>query len=214
MDFYRLYLQSLFKFGKIFRQMKNPILTTESFSSGRSHYFFDFRQAANNQVYMTIACSRRQDDDSYKRSSILFFEQDFELLIAAFSSLFHHGSYLKKQGNLFAQPEAAKGIKSWPPEFRPREKLAEQGRAAMDDAELLAMLIGSGTPNQTAVDLSERILVSVDRDLERLSALSPEELCRFYGMGIAKSSTIISAMELASRLAARSGKLMWLKKAR
>lgn len=193
--------------------MKNPILTTESFTSWRNNYFFDFRLASNNQVYMTIACSHRQEDESYKRSSIVIFERDFELLITAFSSLFHHGSHLKLPADLFTPPSAAKGIKSWPPEFRPREKLAEQGRSAMEDAELLAMLIGSGTPNQTAVDLADRILASVDRDLKNLSNLSSDDLCKFRGMGMAKSSTIIAAMELAERIAQRAVSIFRLKQA-
>jgi len=193
--------------------MKNPILTTESFTSGRNNYFFDFRLASNNQVYMTIACSQRQEDDSYKRSSILIFERDFELMITAFSSLFHHAGHLKTPLGLFTPPAETKGIKSWPPEFRPREKLAEQGRSAMEDAELLAMLIGSGTPNQTAVDLADRILASVDRDLKNLSSLSSDDLCKFRGMGIAKSSTIIAAMELAERIAKRAVSIFRLKQA-
>jgi DNA repair protein RadC len=192
--------------------MKNPILVTESFSSGRDTYFFDFRLDVHDRMYMTMACSQLQDDDTYKRASVRFWERDFEQVIQAFSSLFHHASYLDKQRTLFDAPLAAKGIKSWPPEFRPREKLAEQGRVAMANAELLAMLIGSGTPNETAVDLAERILLSVDHDLKQLFELSSEDLCRFRGMGMAKSSTIIAAMELSARLAAVQSKKVWLKK--
>ncbi|MDB4920767.1 MAG: hypothetical protein JWQ54_2750 [Mucilaginibacter sp.] len=71
----------------------------------------------------------------------------------------------------------------------------------MADAELIAMLIGGGSPKQTAVNLAAQILRSIDFNLSRLSKLSIEELCRFKGMGHAKSSSIISAMELAVRLA-------------
>lgn len=191
--------------------MKNPILATESFSSGRDTYFFDFRLTSNNKQYLTMACSQLQDDDTYKRVSLRFWEKDFEFLIQAFSSLFHHAAYKHQQRTLFDEPLMPKGIKSWPPEFRPREKLAEQGRAAMDNAELLAMLIGSGTPNETAVDLAQRILHSVGHDLKNLAELSPEKLCSFRGMGMAKSSTIIAAMELAARLSERQHPKVWLK---
>ncbi len=187
--------------------MKNPILVTESFSSGRDTYFFDFRLDVHNRKYLTMACCQLQDDQTYKRASLRFWERDFELVIQSFSSLFHHAAYADRQRGLFDEPLAAKGIKSWPPEFRPREKLAEQGRTAMADAELLAMLIGSGTPNETAVDLAEQILLSVDHDLKRLF-----ELCRFRGMGMAKSSTIIAAMELSARLVAAQSTKVWMKK--
>jgi DNA repair protein RadC len=83
----------------------------------------------------------------------------------------------------------------------------------MDDAELLAMLIGSGTPRETAVDLAERILCSVGHDLKRVAELTVDDLCVFHGMGVAKSLSIISAMELAMRLMELSHKKVWLKKA-
>jgi len=70
----------------------------------------------------------------------------------------------------------------------------------MSDSELLAMLIGSGTPSESAIDLSWRILESAWGDLGNLAALDFSELCRFAGMGIAKSSSIIAAVELARRL--------------
>ena len=89
----------------------------------------------------------------------------------------------------------------------------EQGWSAMDDAELLAMLIGSGTPRETAVDLAERILTSIGHDLKRLAELDVDDLCLFHGMGVAKSLAIISSMELAARLMARSHQKVWLKKA-
>jgi len=197
--------------------MKNPILASENFSNGRMHYFLDFKLAASNKNYIEITRSDEQEDHTYKRSSVRVFEEDFEFLIQAFASLFQSAAY---QGKLpgtvpipFPEEQPVRGIKSWPPEFRPREKLLEQGRAAMDDAELLAMLIGSGTPRETAVGLAERILCSVGHDLRRLTALTVAELCVFHGMGVAKSLSIIAAMELAARLTERSHKRVWLKKA-
>ncbi|ETZ19132.1 UPF0758 domain-containing protein [Pedobacter sp. V48] len=94
----------------------------------------------------------------------------------------------------------ANGIKSWEPELRPREKMLEHGREAMGNAELLAMLIGSVTPNETAVDLAGRILDSVGGDLIKLSDMSLDDFCGFAGMGVAKSSSILAAMELSRRM--------------
>lgn len=70
----------------------------------------------------------------------------------------------------------------------------------MSDGELLAMLIGSGTPNETAVDLAGRILESVDNSLLKLSELELADYCKFNGMGTAKSCSILAAMELAKRI--------------
>ena len=94
----------------------------------------------------------------------------------------------------------ASGIKSWEPELRPREKMQERGRDTMSNAELLAMLIGSGTPRKTAVDLAARILDSVGGNLLKLSDLDLVDFCRFGGMGVAKTCSILAAMELAKRM--------------
>jgi DNA repair protein RadC len=90
-------------------------------------------------------------------------------------------------------------IKSWAEEDRPREKLTAQGRRSLSDAELLAILLGSGSINETAVELSKRILHSCSNDLNQLAKLGIVELSRFKGIGEAKAITIISALELGRR---------------
>jgi DNA repair protein RadC len=90
-------------------------------------------------------------------------------------------------------------IKSWAEEDRPREKLLAQGRRTLSDAELIAILIGSGSRTETAVELSRRILASLENDLERLGKLSVSELSKFKGIGEAKAISIISALELGRR---------------
>lgn len=84
-------------------------------------------------------------------------------------------------------------------EDRPREKLLLKGKAVLTDAELIAILIGSGTPAMSAVDLSRHILQSVDHDLSRLSRLSIQDLKKFKGIGEAKAISIVAAMELGRR---------------
>jgi DNA repair protein RadC len=194
--------------------MKNPIIATESFSENGTHYFFDFMQAVNGSYYLRIVRSDQQPDNTYLRTAVVFFEQNFELAIQALSTLFSNAARYEAQKTA-ARPapetERTTGIKSWEPALRPREKMAEQGRDAMADAELLAMLIGSGSPRETAVELADRILASVDYDLKRLSELTAEDLCRFHGMGQAKALSIISSMELAARLVKRQNKTVWLK---
>ncbi|MGV3640483.1 MAG: RadC family protein [Adhaeribacter sp.] len=90
-------------------------------------------------------------------------------------------------------------IKSWAEEDRPREKLLLKGKAALSDAELIAILIGSGTPKMTAVDLAKSILGKVGNDLHALAALSVEALCKEPGIGPAKAIAIVSALELGRR---------------
>ena len=90
-------------------------------------------------------------------------------------------------------------IKSWAEEDRPREKLNSQGRRALSDAELIAILIGSGSRNESAVELSKRILHHYDNDLQKLGKVSVAELSKFKGIGEAKAISIIAALELGRR---------------
>lgn len=90
-------------------------------------------------------------------------------------------------------------IKSWALDDRPREKLVAKGKSVLSDAELLAILIGSGSREESAVDLSKRILRSVDGNLNKLAKLSLENLISFKGIGEAKAISIITALELGKR---------------
>jgi DNA repair protein RadC len=90
-------------------------------------------------------------------------------------------------------------IKSWAEEDRPREKLAGQGRRALTDAELIAILIGSGSRDESAVELSKRILHHYGNDLNKLGKASIEELSNFKGIGEAKAISIIAALEIGRR---------------
>jgi DNA repair protein RadC len=90
-------------------------------------------------------------------------------------------------------------IQDWAEADRPREKLLLKGRASLSDAEILAILIGSGTISLSAVDVAKLILNGVDNDLNKLSQLTVKELQKFKGIGEAKAITIISALELGRR---------------
>lgn len=100
--------------------------------------------------------------------------------------------------NLDYQPPS-KGIKSWAEDDRPREKLLLKGKAALSDAELIAILLGSGSRNETAVDLAKRILQSVNGNLNELGRLGVPELTKFKGIGEAKAISIITALEIGKR---------------
>lgn len=90
-------------------------------------------------------------------------------------------------------------IKHWSEDDRPREKLVLKGKPSLSDAELIAILIGSGNRDESAVELSKRILKSVSDNLIELSRLSVSDLEKFKGIGEAKAITIIAALELGRR---------------
>ena len=90
-------------------------------------------------------------------------------------------------------------IKNWAVEDRPREKFLSHGVQSLSDAELLAILIGSGTKNITAVELSKIILASVNNNLNQLGKLSLKELESNKGIGRVRALTILSALELGRR---------------
>ncbi|WP_421872551.1 RadC family protein [Marinoscillum sp.] len=90
-------------------------------------------------------------------------------------------------------------ITQWAEEDRPREKLLLKGKASLSDAELIGILLGSGTKTLSAVDLAKQILSSVNNDLHSLAKMSVTDLCKFKGIGEAKAISIVSALELGRR---------------
>ncbi len=90
-------------------------------------------------------------------------------------------------------------IKEWAVEDRPREKLLQKGTRSLSDAELLAILLGSGNASESAVELSRRILSSVQNDLSELSKKDAGFLLKFNGIGEAKAVNILAALELGRR---------------
>lgn len=90
-------------------------------------------------------------------------------------------------------------INEWAEEDRPREKLLRLGAAALSDAELLAILIGSGSTRESAVDLTRRILSDCNNNLNTLGKKQISDLISYHGMGPAKAITIVAACELGRR---------------
>ena len=90
-------------------------------------------------------------------------------------------------------------IKAWAEEDRPREKLLLKGKHSLTDAELIAILIGTGNSGETAVDLARKILSGNSNDLSFLGKMNVQELQKYKGIGQAKAVTIVAAMELGRR---------------
>jgi DNA repair protein RadC len=97
------------------------------------------------------------------------------------------------------KPSEFLNIKHWAEEDRPREKLLLKGRASLSNAELIAILLGSGTASQSAVDVAKALLRHVNNDLNRLGQLSVPDFVKVKGIGPAKAVTIVSALEIGRR---------------
>ncbi|MGS2727291.1 RadC family protein [Psychroserpens sp. BH13MA-6] len=95
--------------------------------------------------------------------------------------------------------ETSFSIKSWSASDQPREKLRDKGKATLSDAELVAIILGSGNTSESAVALSQRILASVGDNLNALGKLSLKQLMSFKGIGEAKAIAITAALELGKR---------------
>ena len=98
-----------------------------------------------------------------------------------------------------SKKQSSFSIKNWSQDDQPREKLLYKGKAVLSDAELVAILIGSGNREESAVALCKRILASIDNNLSELGKLSIKQLMTFKGIGEAKAITIAAAMELGRR---------------
>ena len=97
------------------------------------------------------------------------------------------------------QKSSSFSIKNWSDDDKPREKLVPKGRSVLSNAELIAILIGSGTKNETAVALSKRILASTNNSLNELGTVSLKQLMKFKGIGEAKAVSIAAALEIGRR---------------
>lgn len=98
-----------------------------------------------------------------------------------------------------SDPNTYFSIKEWNEDDRPREKLLLKGKTSLSDAELIAILIASGSRNESAVALSQRILASVANNLNELARLSVKDLMQFKGIGEAKAISITAALEVGKR---------------
>lgn len=95
--------------------------------------------------------------------------------------------------------ESVLNIKSWSPQDRPRQKLILKGKSSLTDAELVAVLLGSGTKKLSAVDVAKRMLQSAGNSLHELARLGVTDLIKLKGVGEAKAVTIVAALELGRR---------------
>lgn len=96
-------------------------------------------------------------------------------------------------------------IKNWSEEDRPREKLLQKGKKALTKAELIAILLGSGSRSESAVDLSKRLLHQQNDRLKKIARMSVQQLMQYKGIGEAKAVSISAGLELANRMMEEDG---------
>jgi DNA repair protein RadC len=108
-------------------------------------------------------------------------------------------THKKQSGRIVKEDTNRLSIKSWALEDRPREKLLSKDIRYLTDAELVSIIIRAGNKNESAVELSKKILESVDHKLNKLGKLTLNDLQRFKGIGEVKAITIIAALELGKR---------------
>jgi DNA repair protein RadC len=90
-------------------------------------------------------------------------------------------------------------IKHWSPEDKPREKLTLKGKSALSDAELISLLLGSGTKTSNSVELGKQILIQADNNLHHLARMTVKDFLKINGIGKVKAMTIVAALELGRR---------------
>ena len=183
-----------------------PTLDSEMFGHGKTRYFIDVKKACNDSHFLLITRSDRYGDNRYARRTIQVWEEGLFFFVEALSMVLTRLSHGEMPGeNRQASPKpatGASGMKALPEAERPREKLVAQGAGTLSDAELLAILLGTGSDERSVLDLCSHVLHSTG-SLVKIAALSVEELCRFRGIGIAKASTLLAAFELVARCQAK-----------
>jgi DNA repair protein RadC len=184
------------------KQSTHPTLATETFSHGRKHYFIDIKKAVNDTHFLLITSSESfQNDPKYYRRTIQVWEENLGQFVEALTMVLNRLAY----GDLAPASADMKvvkdptGVKALAEYDRPREKLHALGAGKLNNAELLAILLCTGSSELSVLDLCGKIMKSVKDDPSRLLTRTAEDFCRFPGIGVAKAATLMAALELGRR---------------
>lgn len=182
-------------------QTTYPNLATESFSHGKKHYFIDVKKASNDTHFLLITSSEKFAEDKYHRRTIQLWEEDLGFFVEALSMVLRqlaHGelSPPEVKMDLVKDPKGMKAVAEYD---RPREKLHAMGADKLSHAELLAILLCTGSSELSVLDLCKKIMRSVKNEPARLAAQKVEDFCKFPGVGVAKAATLLAALELGRR---------------
>jgi hypothetical protein len=179
-----------------------PTLASETFSHGRKHYFIDVKKAVNDTHFVLITSSEQfRNDDKYYRRTIQLWEEDLAMFVEALSMVLGKMAYgeLSTPEVKMERLKRPKGMKAIAEYDRPREKLHALGAGALSNAELLAILLCTGSSELSVLDLCRQIMKSVQDEPARLLSRTAEDFCRFPGIGVAKAAVLLAALELGRR---------------
>lgn len=184
--------------------MKNRMIATESFRSGKDIYFFDYMEAVNGRHYLRIARMENCPDGPSKRTKVVIFEDVIQPMIAAFAYLLHSGAYAENQEETPKDiREKAQEIRalmeSMDPDMPLRERLSLYGAGTLTEHELVSLLLGLGTTSDEATHMADELLGHLGGNIAKLIGMTQADLCRMPGIGMAKCSVILAAMELGRR---------------
>jgi hypothetical protein len=178
-----------------------PNLASESFGHGKKHYFIDVKKATNDTHFLLITSSEKYAEDKFHRRTIQLWEEDLGFFVEALSMILGQLAY----GEL-SPPEVKlelvkdpKGMKAIAEYDRPREKLHALGAGMLSNAELLAIVLCTGSSELSVLDLCKKIMKSVKNEPARLLNRTAADFCRFPGIGVAKAATLLAALELGRR---------------
>jgi len=188
---------------KIMEALKThyPNLAGETFSNGKKHYFIDLKKASNDTHFLLITSSEKYDDAKFHRRTIRLWEEDLGSFVEALSMVLRqlaHGelSPPEVKMELVKDPKGMKAIAAYD---RPREKLHALGADKLSNAELLAILLCTGSPALSVLDLCCKIMKSAEGNPAQLLNRTAGDFLRFPGVGAAKAATLLAAFELGRR---------------
>ena len=184
--------------------MKNRMIATESFRSGKDIYFFDYLKAVNGRHYLRIARMENCSGGPTKRTKVVIFEDVIQPMISAFAYLLHAVGHSDSQGERPKEMrEKAKEIRalraSMDPDMPLRERLGLYGAGILTEHELVSLLLGLGTTSDDATHMADELLGHLGGNIAKLIGMTQADLCRMPGIGMAKCSVILAAMELGRR---------------
>ncbi|MES2112721.1 MAG: UPF0758 domain-containing protein [Bacteroidota bacterium] len=178
-----------------------PNLASESFGHGKKHYFIDVKKAKNDTHFLLITSSEQYVEGQFQRNTVQLWEEDLAFFVEALSMILGQLAY----GEL-SPPEVKmelmkdlKGMKAIAEYDRPREKLHALGAGTLSNAELLAILLCTGSSELSVLDLCQRVMKSVKNEPARLLSRTADDFCKFPGIGVAKAATLLAALELGRR---------------
>ena len=181
-----------------------PNLDSESFGHGKKRYFIDVKKACNDTHFLLITSSEQFGGDKFHRQTVQLWEEDLAFFVEALSMILRRMTG-GESPRLFSKPElalvkGATGLMAVGENAGPREKLHAFGPGKLRNAELLAVLLGTGSVALPVLELCRELMRSVKDDPAALVRLTAADFCSYPGIGMAKAAALLAAIELGRRI--------------